>query len=288
MNYESSHTKVADDGIIKSKIFKILLRGPCTRRDLRWELQKFGFKISSKAVDYHLRRGKKGLINEGVVKEERRLLSLLFNEDSLPKIIRLLIVDPKTETRFNEDVSYAYWRALVFLDRDIEMKDYESYKRASENYENKQIENIETAVSTILKAYEYDIFLDGVLEAKDDLKGDNLNYDYLSPASGSFNKLRFRYEEKSVRKFMTDLLDPAIAGTSGSMSIYDTGPKSELLHKVYDVSKTLWYLEHTHLEIVLEKVKEKAEKFHKRSYQTVGLKERKKKYLYAGGPEVLR
>ena len=288
MNYEPSHTKVADDGVIKSEIFKILLRRPCTRRDLRWELQKSGFRISSKAVDYHLRRGKKGLINEGIVKEDRRLLSLLLNEVSLPRIVKLLIMDPETERRLNECVSYAYWQALTFLDRDVEMKDYESYKRASENYENKRTENIETAVGTILKAYEYDTFLDEVLEVKDVLNGDNLNYSFLSPTSGSFNKLRFRYEEKSVRKFMTDLLDPAIAGKSGSMAIYSTGQKSELLRKVQDVSMILWHLERTHLEIVIEKVKEKAEKFHMKSHQTVGLRERKRKYLYAGGPEILR
>ena len=288
MDYESSHVKVADDGIIKGEIFKLLLEGPCTRRDLRWKLGLRGFKVSSKAIDYHLRRGKKGLINEGIVREDRRILSLLLNEASLPKIIKLLAMNPKTATRFNEDLSVAYWKALIFLDRDIETKDYESYKRASENYKNKHVENIETTVETILRAYEYDIFLDEVLEAKDILKGDSLNYDFLSPFSKSFNKLRSRYEEKSIRKFMIELVMPAIANRPGSLGIYSTGPKSELLSKIHDVSMVLWHLEHTHLEIILEKLKEKSKKFHERSRQTTGLKERKRKYLYAGGPEVLR
>lgn len=289
MNYDSSHVKVANDGIIKFEILKILFVEPCTRRDLRWKLGQSGYKVSAKTIDYHLRRVKKGLINEGIVREDKRLLYPIFDSVSLPKIIRYASTDPKIEARFNEDVSYAFQNAWTFLDRDIEGREREYYKKISEDANNKRIENIEDAIDTILKAYEFDIFLDRIIDEKANLSGATLNYASISPTSGLFNKIRHHYEDQAIQRIRTDLLKPALEGTRGWLGIYGSQQKSELLSKIYDVASTLWHIENTHLDIVSGKLRDRAETLYFNSKRTKNLKDRKIGLLEVlFGPKVLR
>jgi hypothetical protein len=289
MNYESSHIKKAEDGSVKREIFKILLEGSCNRRDLRWKLGLRGLKISSKAVDYHLRRGKKGLINEGIVREEDRLLNPILDSNSLPKIIRYLSLDPKTESRVNENLSYAYLRAITFLDLiSIEDRDYKRYKEASENLKNKKVEEIEIAVETILNAYEYDAFIGETLQRNKDLKGPILNYASLSPKSALFNEIRPTYESGACKRFVDDILLPSLANGPGTFSIYETGTKSSLLRKIHEVSLIIQRIENSHLDIVIKGLSEKAKRLQKISPEVSGFEERAKKHLWRGGPEVIR
>ena len=289
MNYESSHIKKAEDGSVKREIFKILLEGSCNRRDLRWKLGLRGLKISSKAVDYHLRRGKKGLINEGIVREEDRLLNPILDSNSLPKIIRYLSLDPKTESRVNENLSYAYLRAITFLDLiSIEDIDYKRYKDASENWRNKKVEEIEIAVETILRAYEYDAFIEETLQRNKDLKGSILNYASLSPKSALFNEIRPRYESGACKRFVDNILLPSLANGLGAFGIYETGTKSSLLRKIHEVSLIIQRIENSHLDIVIKGLSEKAKRLQKISPEVSGFEERAKKHLWRGGPEVIR
>lgn len=288
MNYEASHTKIADDGTVKREIFKILLEGACTRRDLRWKLGLSGFKIGSKAVDYHLRRGKKGLINEGIVREDKKLLYPILDGASLPKVIRYLCLDPVVETKFNKDVSLAVLNAFMFLnlqdflDLDIQ-ENIERFERVIEDAKDGKVSDIEEVVKLILKAYQYDIFLDEISSNEDFLGGVIFNYASISPASAMFNKMRSKYENEASKRFWADLIEPLLAGGKSNLGIHITPLKRNLLRKIQDVSKILWLIENAHFDIVTGELTRKAERVFRKSARTVGLREKDKRYSWFPG-----
>lgn len=274
MNYDVSHAKIADDGIIKREIFRTLLEGPCNRRDLRWKLGLRGYRISSKAVDYHLRRGKKGLINEGIVREDRRALYPIFSSISMTRMVRYVLLDPKIETRFNKNLSYAFLQASTFLGAyspSIFEGNIERYEKAIEDAKNERISDIDETVKLILRAYEYDVFLDDISKTEAFLNGAILNFASVSSGSMLFEKMRHDYEEAAAKRFWKNLSEPSLNDEAGYLDTHLAPSKRDLLRKIQDVSKVLWIVENTHLDAVMNELAGRAEKVFKRSTKIAGL-----------------
>lgn len=73
MKEEIHRPKEKTRGDTKAKILMELMKGPCSRVRLK---ERMSARISSKDVDFHIQRGGKSLLKQGIVREYNNLLSL--------------------------------------------------------------------------------------------------------------------------------------------------------------------------------------------------------------------